>query len=107
MENVINTVVSSAPQQHTGPFRFELLGSLVDTKVGLALVTAVSVLLISVACEPPFLLYTSEDPLEEKKLSCLRVSVISVFAGLMVLAFPVIAIRVLYRDGVAAVSTAK
>ena len=88
MQNAIESVVSVAPAQQTTS-RFRLLDAVVNTRAGLSCTTAVAVALISISCEPAFLLVRGDDPIEEPRLSYTRTAVVTVAAALFVLLFPI------------------
>jgi hypothetical protein len=89
MESVISSVAAGTPSPAAyAESGFSARAALLDTKLGLASLSAVACFLIGVAVEPPFLLEKSDDPMKEARVSFLYAGVLSLAVGLAVLAFP-------------------
>lgn len=88
MDPIIQTVVASAPQQ--GATRFFLF-DITSTKLGLAVITALAVLIINLYLEPPFLLCDEDDPILEARPSYVRFGLVSLVCGVLFLAIPTLA----------------
>lgn len=89
MESVINSVIQQAPQLQQRSSRFQLLDVL-NSKLGLAVITALATFTLSAAFEPPFLLYRNPDPIIEPSISYTRSAGISLVAAFLVLLLPTV-----------------
>jgi hypothetical protein len=90
MENVMASVVSGSASNNLGKASgsFNLREAVFNTKFGLASLAALSVFVISITFEPPFVCVKNPDPIQSDELSYYRSSAMAAFAGLIVLTVP-------------------
>lgn len=82
------SVVGGVAQPERAPTSFRFVNALTNTKLGLAVLTSLCVLFVSVAAEPPFLCVRDEDPIQADRLSYARVYAVTTAAGGCCLGFP-------------------
>lgn len=88
MQSVVSSSTAS-PLANTATGSFQFLSTMTHTKAGLALLTSVLVMLISISVQPPFFVKRGTDPLRADEPCYWGMAVTSLLAGGLVLAFPV------------------
>lgn len=90
MESAIASVLQGSNRvTETRPIRsFEFLHVISRTKIGLAIITMLCVIVTSLALEPPFLTVRDPDPIQADKLSYPRTCIVTAAAGGFFLLLP-------------------